>query len=558
MNNQTTPCDFERLRRLLSNELPADVESESMEHLATCPACRERLEALAGDGDWWREVKSCLTDCDGTFEAGSTRSTGDDSSVSPVSTGGPASSEEPPASMSGDAPFDSDSFVSDFAVDFLQPCEQPDTLGRLHEIEILEVIDRGGMGVVLKGFQRELGRYVAVKVMAPHLACSGAARQRFVREARAAAAIVHLHVMAIHSVNASSRLPYLVMPFVDCESLQRRLDRDGPLELTEILRIGLQVSAGLAAAHAQGLVHRDVKPANILLERGVDRAMLTDFGLARAVDDASITRTGVIAGTPQFMSPEQARGESVDARSDLFSFGSVLYAMSTGRPPFRAETSFGVLRRITDTEARPIREINATLPDWLATIVDRLLAKQPSDRFGSAAEVAGLLEACLSHVQQPTVVPLPETIARLQSSVSIAAGWRRRPMQVLAGAVLLTIAATVVAVVQPVAINSTADSPDTLPTASVPPESGAADTGVTAASGPTAETETADSASSPPLWNDGIAEQSLRLRIDASLLEARAEMPWDESATSIVDEIQRLNNAAERNSPTTPEPETTP
>jgi serine/threonine protein kinase len=460
--------------------------------------------------------------------------------------------------MSGDAPFDSDSFVSDFAVDFLQPCEQPDTLGRLHEIEILEVIDRGGMGVVLKGFQRELGRYVAVKVMAPHLACSGAARQRFVREARAAAAIVHPHVMAIHSVNASSRLPYLVMPFVDCESLQRRLDRDGPLELTEILRIGLQVSAGVAAAHAQGLVHRDVKPANILLERGVDRAMLTDFGLARAVDDASLTRTGVIAGTPQFMSPEQARGESVDARSDLFSFGSVLYAMSTGRPPFRAETSFGVLRRITDTEARPIREINATLPDWLATIVDRLLAKQPSDRFGSAAEVAGLLEACLSHVQQPTVVPLPETIARLQSSVSIAAGWRRRPMQVLAGAVLLTIAATVVAVVQPVAINSTADSPDTLPTASVPPESGAADTGVTAASGPTADTETADSASSPPLWNDGIAEQSLRLRIDASLLEARAEMPWDESATSIVDEIQRLNNAAERNSPTTPEPETTP
>jgi len=558
MNNQTTPCDFERLRLLLSNELPADVEAESLEHLATCSACRERLEALAGDGDWWNEVKSSLTDSDGILEASSTRSTSDDSSVGPESTGGPASSGEPPASMSGDAPFDSDSFVSDFAVDFLQPCEQPDTLGRLHEIEILEVIDRGGMGVVLKGFQRELGRYVAVKVMAPHLACSGAARQRFVREARAAAAIVHPHVMAIHSVNASSRLPYLVMPFVDCESLQRRLDRDGPLELTEILRIGLQVSAGLAAAHAQGLVHRDVKPANILLARGVDRAMLTDFGLARAVDDASLTRTGVIAGTPQFMSPEQARGDSVDARSDLFSFGSVLYAMSTGRSPFRAETSFGVLRRITDTEARPIREINATLPDWLATIVDRLLAKQPSDRFDSAAEVAGLLEACLSHVQQPTVVPLPETIAHHRSAVSIATDRRRRPMKILAGAILLTMSATVAAVVQPLANNPAADLPDELPTASASPEPDAAKTGANSASGSTAETETADSASSPPLWNDGIAEQTLRLRYDASLLETRAEMSWDESAASIVDEIRRLNNDVEQNLPTTPEPETTP
>lgn len=557
MNNQTTPCDFERLQLLISNELPADVESESMEHLATCSACRERLEALAGDGDWWNEVKLSLTDCDGIFEASSERSTSDDSSASPVSTGETAPTGESPVSLS-DVPFDSDSFVSDFAVDFLQPCEQPDTLGRLHEIEILEVIDRGGMGVVLKGFQRELGRYVAVKVMAPHLACSGAARQRFVREARAAAAIVHPHVMAIHSVNASSRLPYLVMPFVDCESLQRRLDRDGPLELTEILRIGRQVSTGLAAAHAQGLVHRDVKPANILLERGVDRAMLTDFGLARAVDDASLTRTGVIAGTPQFMSPEQARGESVDARSDLFSFGSVLYALSTGRPPFRAETSFGVLRRITDTEARPIREINPTLPDWLATIVDRLLAKDPANRFESAAEIAGLLESCLSHVQQPTVVPLPETIARHQTTDSITADRRRRPKQVLAGAILLTIAAAITAVVPPLTNDPAADPPDGLSTASTPPEPDATKTGGHSASARTAETQTADATSSPPMWNDGIDDQTRRLRADASLLEERANMSWDESAASIVDEIRRLHDDSEHNSSTTPNPETTP
>ena len=211
-----------------------------------------------------------------------------------------------------------------------------------------------------------------VKVLAPHLATSGAARRRFAREAQATAAIVNPHVMAIHSVHANAKLPYLVMPFVPCESLQQRLDRQGPLELRDILRIGTQAARGLAAAHAQGLVHRDVKPANILLETNVDRVMLTDFGLARAVDDATLTRTGIIAGTPQYMSPEQANGDAVDHRSDLFSLGSVLYAMCTARPPFRAETTFGVLRRIRETAPRPIREINADMPEWLEGITMKL------------------------------------------------------------------------------------------------------------------------------------------------------------------------------------------
>src|SRR5207248_1492604 len=151
-----------------------------------------------------------------------------------------------------------------------------------------------------------------------------------------------------------------------------------------------------------------VKPSNILLEQGIERALLTDFGLARAADDASLTHTGYLPGTPHYMSPEQARGEAVDARSDLFSLGSVMYAMCTGRPPFRAETSFGVLRRITDTRPRPIREVNADIPTWLVGLIDKLLAKEPADRFASAAEVAGLLEQCLAHVQQPSAVPLPE------------------------------------------------------------------------------------------------------------------------------------------------------
>src|SRR5439155_13924679 len=127
-----------------------------------------------------------------------------------------------------------------------------------------------------------------------------------------------------------------VMEYISGISLQERLDRQGPLELKEILRIGIQIAAGLAAAHAQGLIHRDIKPANILLENGVERVKLTDFGLARAADDASLTQSGVVAGTPHYMAPEQARGEAVDHRADLFSLGSVVYAMCTGRPPFRA------------------------------------------------------------------------------------------------------------------------------------------------------------------------------------------------------------------------------
>ena len=220
-----------------------------------------------------------------------------------------------------------------------------------------------------KALDAALNRYVAIKILAPHLGSSGAARKRFSREGQAAAAVVHDNVIEIYGVAEAAGLPYLVMPYVRGPSLQRRLDDEGPLAVVEILRVGMQAAAGLAAAHAQGLVHRDVKPANILLADGIERVKLTDFGLARAADDASLTKTGIIAGTPQYMSPEQARGEPVDQRSDLFSLGSVLYAMCTGRPPFRAETSYGVLRRITDEEPRPIREINPDIPDWLCGIV---------------------------------------------------------------------------------------------------------------------------------------------------------------------------------------------
>jgi serine/threonine protein kinase len=293
----------------------------------------------------------------------------------------------------------------ELSLDFLHPSDDPESLGRLGPYVITEVIGRGGMGVVLKARDTKLNRVVAIKVMAPELASNPTARKRFQREAHAAAAVVHQHIVTIHAVD-EDRLPYLVMECIIGQSLKEKIDREGHLKLIEILRIGQQVASGLAAAHAHGLMHRDVKPANILLENGVERVRITDFGLARAIDDVGITRTGEVAGTPEYMSPEQALGQPVDQRSDLFSLGSVLYAMCTGRSPFRADSTVAALRRVCDDTPRPIREVNPEIPGWLVAFVDRLLAKKPDDRFQTAAEVAALLGQHLAELQHPVAVTL--------------------------------------------------------------------------------------------------------------------------------------------------------
>jgi serine/threonine protein kinase len=294
-----------------------------------------------------------------------------------------------------------------FQLPFLEPCDKPDRIGKLDQYEIIEVVGHGGMGAVLRAFDTKLSRVVAVKVMSPDLAANPVAVNRFLREAQAAAAVHHDHVVTIHAVDDAHQPPYIVMEFIEGQTLQQKIDRVGALELKHILRIGSQAAAGLAAAHNMGLIHRDVKPANILLENGVERAKITDFGLARAADDLQITQIGLIAGTPQYMSPEQAKGEPIEARSDLFSLGSVLYTMCTGRPAFRADNTIAILRRVCDDTPRPIREVNPEIPQWLETIVNKLLAKDPAERFQTAAEVEQLLNQCLAHVQNPAYVALP-------------------------------------------------------------------------------------------------------------------------------------------------------
>ena len=310
-----------------------------------------------------------------------------------ISTPGPRAAPDAPGPDPAAAPGGGDDVLR-----FLGPPTRPGSIGRLGHFEVLELLGGGAFGTVFKCFDEKLHRVVAVKILAPALAACGTARQRFLREARAAAAVRDEHVIDIHAVEEQP-IPYLVMEYVAGQTLQQKLDKTGPLPARETLRIGYQVAAGLAAAHKLGLIHRDVKPSNILLENGVERVKLSDFGLARAVDDASLTQSGLVAGTPMYMAPEQAEGDRVDHRADLFSLGSVLYALCTGHPPFRARTTLAVLRRVCEDTPRPVREVNPDVPDRLEAVVTRLLAKNPDDRFPSAKEVADVLAGLLSEHQ---------------------------------------------------------------------------------------------------------------------------------------------------------------
>ena len=335
---------------------------------------------------------------------------------------------------------------------FLAPSREPGGLGRLDHYDVLEVVGRGATGVVLKARDTKLQRVVALKVLALRLAASGPARERFVREAQATAAVRDDNVIAIYAVSAEGPVPYLVMEYIAGATLGDRIKKGGPLKLPEILRIGMQLASGLAAAHAQGLIHRDIKPANILLENGVQRVKITDFGLAQAAAGVATDR-GVIAGTPPFMAPCQARGEPPTERSDLFSLGAVLYTLCTGRPPFGGDTVAEVLRSVCEDNPQPIRATCPELPEGLCELVGKLLAKDPKDRFGSAREVAVLLTGQLARLQQP--VPPPSAAptdappaAKPGPAPATPSAWRAR-LLLACLVVLLAGLATLAAVLKP-------------------------------------------------------------------------------------------------------------
>ena len=357
--------------------------SEALDrHVERCGQCQIRMAQLAATDHWWAAAGGALDN------------------LSPPPKAGTPSQPPAPAGQLWHVEFGE-------VQNYLHPTDDPHKIGRIGSYEIIGIVGAGATAVVLKAFDAALHRNVAIKLLRPSLASSPIARHRFAREARSAASIVHANVVEIYGVDQIDGLPYLVMAYVPGQSLARRIQTDWPMSTDTMLHIACQVAEGLAAAHQKSLVHRDVKPSNILMGEGVERLQLTDFGLARAIDDVGLTRSGTLAGTPEYMSPEQARGEPVDYRSDLYSLGVVMHAMCTGAPPFTADSCYAVLRRIVEDTPQPIHQFNPDVPDWLVRLIAKLMHKDPSQRPIDAEAVASDLKRCLSHHHDRTE-PLPE------------------------------------------------------------------------------------------------------------------------------------------------------
>lgn len=366
------------LQRLLSEQLAGSEETDVLDHIEHCDDCRNTMSRLAGGTEIVEDIQQHLAD-HGVPDAG----------LATV--------------------LESDLVEAEIEqiLAILGPTDDPHMMGRLGTYEVVSVIGRGSTGIVFKALDRGLNRFVAIKMLIPSFAGNGPARERFAREGRSIASVRDQHVVQVFAVSEHKGLPFIVMEYLPTGSLAQRIAREGTLHPVEVVRVGMQIATALAAAHRQGIVHRDVKPANVLLANGVNRALVTDFGLARLLDESSMTHSGAISGTPQFMSPEQAQGASVDHRSDLFSLGSVLYAACTGHSPFRSETVFGVIKRVCESEPRPINEVNPRVDRWLCGFIGKLHAKNPNERFQSAEEVAQLLADELAHAQSPSTVAVP-------------------------------------------------------------------------------------------------------------------------------------------------------
>ncbi len=380
-------CEQSLLWTLVEQADDPGAEAEPVAaHLESCESCRRALEEIGADEPWWNDACVWLSRA------------GED--------------------LAGHG---SEPSVPGVDLSFLDSPTHPEMLGRIGRYEVESLIGRGGMGVVLRAFDSDLHRSVAVKVMAPEWAASVPARRRFAREAQAAASIAHENVIPIYNVESSAPLPYLVMRYIPGTTLENWVKTQDLPDASTILRVAVQLAEGLSAAHRHGLIHRDIKPGNVLVGENVDRVWITDFGLARAADSVTLTRTGVIAGTPHYMSPEQARGESLDHRSDLFSLGGVLFFLCTGRPPFEAENTLSVLHKIVSERPESLASIRNDLPPSLVSLVRRLLARSPDRRPHDCAELLRSLNIAQSEMQKGLVARAPMSPSKRRMWIGFAA-----------------------------------------------------------------------------------------------------------------------------------------
>ncbi len=382
-------CDPAVLETLVRQSIDPGEPVESIaSHVETCVRCQQTLADLGGDVHWWNDARDWLSlPADGV-------------SASNLSHG------LPPIDLS-----------------FLDLPRHPEMLGRIGRYEVESVLGRGGMGVVLRAHDSDLHRTVAIKVLAPEWAASIPARQRFAREAQSAASVAHENVIPIYNVEANATLPFLVMRYVPGMTLQRWVISNGPPDVATILRVAGQLAEGLAAAHQRGLVHRDIKPGNVMVGENIDRIWLTDFGLARAADSVTLTQTGIIAGTPNYMSPEQARGENVDQQSDLFSLGCLLYFLSTGRAPFESDNTLSVLHRIVTDDADPLTTHRSDLPPAFVRLVHWLLHRTRSQRPNDCDAVIAALKIAQTQAAagRTARAPMPQRTRRFLMTLGLVA-----------------------------------------------------------------------------------------------------------------------------------------
>jgi serine/threonine protein kinase/WD40 repeat protein len=309
---------------------------------------------------------------------------------------------------------------SSWLIDILAPAKSTEELGYLGQYRILKILGKGGMGAVLLAEDSGLQRQVALKVLLPDIAEKTDAKERFLREARVAAKIEHDNIVSIYQVGEDRGIPFIAMqllkgaPLDEWFKVQKKNNPKSPLSAPKILKIGREVALGLAAAHARGLIHRDIKPANIWLDASAKgRAKILDFGLARSSDatgEHHLTQTGTIMGTPAYMAPEQARGQAVDHRCDLFSLGSVLYVLCTGQLPFKGSDTLSILTALAvDTPTAP-DQVNPEIPKPLSDLVMKLLSKKAEDRIQTADEVVTAIqriERGLSQEKTAAIAPTP-------------------------------------------------------------------------------------------------------------------------------------------------------
>jgi serine/threonine-protein kinase len=334
--------------------------------------------------------------------------------------------------------------------------------------ELLELIGKGGMSSVYKAHDRLLDRQIAVKVLHPHFTEDEEYVERFRREARSVAQLSHPNIVTVIDRGEDDGRQFIVFEYVEGENLKQLLERTGPMPVRDALLLALQMARALSFAHGRGLIHRDVKPQNVLLNAD-GQAKMTDFGIARSVDVQGVTITGTVLGTSEYIAPEQARGQQVDAQTDVYSLGVVLYELLVGGVPYEGETFVTVALKHVNEPTPSVLDRRPELPPRVALAVERAMAKSPDERFASMQELVDELEACLDELdpsaEQATMIsrrPVAPKRARQPR--------RKRRLGVLwpIAAVLAVLAVAGLAALGALALRDGDDDPQAAPTRPIP------------------------------------------------------------------------------------------